>query len=237
MTLTRELTSWLRQLAGERCLRCDAADSSGYCRDCRDDFGLVATPCAACGLPAAGHRCPARAPKWRLDAVRAPFRYEEPLAGCLLALKYAQRRRLGVALGELLAARLAGAALACDGLVPVPLHPRRLRERGFNQADEIARPLAGAGRPLLATATRRQRDTRPQARAGGHERRHGLVGAFAATRRFDGLALAIVDDVITTGATVNALATELKRAGAARVEAWAVARTIEPDRVQGARNR
>jgi ComF family protein len=238
MSLRDELTRWLRQLAGECCLRCGAADTAGFCNDCRGDFGLVPLPCPHCGLPRPAHRCPARAPDWRLDAVRAPFRYAEPLATCLQALKYAKRRRLGAALGDLLAERIGCAGAECDRLVPVPLHSRRLRERGFNQADEIARQLARRiERPLVTAGILRRRDTRPQTGQGGSDRRHGLVGAFAATGELAGAKLAIVDDVITTGATVNALATALKAAGAVRVEAWALARTIAPGADQGTRNR
>lgn len=161
--------------------------------------------------------------RWHIDAVTAPFKYEEPLARELVALKRAGGRQLGRALGLCLAEAL-GAAGA-DVAVPVPLHPSRLRERGFNQAVEIARVIGRASRVRVrAHGAARTRATRLQPGLDPAGRAANLEGAFRAVGRYDGMRVAIVDDVMTTGATVNALAKTLRESGAVGVEAWTVAR-------------
>lgn len=137
--------------------------------------------------------------------------------------KYAGALHFGALLGRLLAAACGGRRP--DGLVPVPLHPARLAQRGFNQARELAQPVARAGGlPVLDDACRRVAATPAQAGLTAAQRRRNLRGAFAVTADLAGLRLAIVDDVLTTGSTAGALARELLRAGAASVEVWAVAR-------------
>jgi ComF family protein len=162
---------------------------------------------------------------WLIDATRAPFVYAPPLTQCLQRFKYGRERHLGRALG-----RLAGSALEpgdVDAMVAVPLHRRRLRERTFNQADEICASLANVvGRPMLTRGFHRALDTRPQTGLGRIERLNGPSRAFRVDRGLTGLRIAIVDDVITTGATVNAFAQALRAAGAASIEAWSVARSV-----------
>ena len=109
-------------------------------------------------------------------------------------------------------------------LVPVPLHRNRLRRRGYNQAVELARPLGRAlGLPVAPRLCRRQRPTPAQAELTGSDRRRNVRGAFAVAAPVP-RHVAIVDDVVTTGSTVGELARVLRRAGAERVEVWAVAR-------------
>ena len=139
------------------------------------------------------------------------------------------RQADGQGLGQLLARDLGERRLAetVDALVPVPLHRRRLRERGFNQAFEIARPVASAtGLPLLVHGIRRRANTQPQSLLAAHERYRNLRGAFGIRRSLKGMNVAIIDDVITTGATVNALAASLREAGADEIHAWALARVV-----------
>ncbi len=113
-----------------------------------------------------------------------------------------------------------------DRIVAPPLSREKLRRRGFNQALEIAKHVGrGLRVPVELAALEKLRDTPAQQGLTRRERRANLRGAFRSTRRFDGKHVAIVDDVVTTGATANALARMLKRAGAARVSVWAVART------------
>ena len=252
MSLGDDLAAILRGLCPARCPRCGEESPAGFCGECSADFARVESPCADCGLPRAGHRCPAGEAWWRLDRVRAPFLYTAPLDRYLQRLKYGRERRLGAALGGLLAAELARTlarepagsdALALgrpDRIVAVPLHPCRLRERSFNQADEIARPVAATlGSEHRDCGIRRLRATRPQTELRRNERLRALADAFGVRGRLDALHIAVVDDVMTTGATVNALAAALKAAGARRVEAWAVARAPghEDDVDQPARNR
>lgn len=217
----------LDRLLGEYCPRCTLPSAAGFCRACRDELPTIANPCPRCGLPQGLAACPAAAADWALDRVLAPFVYDWPVADHVKALKYRRQRTLGRALGLLLAERVAADAGDVDALVPVPLHAQRLRERSFNQADEIGQGLARAlGLRLLVRGVLRQRATPAQTGSGVAERRLHLAGAFRVTRPLAGRRLAIVDDVLTTGATVNALARALRAAGATHVEAWTVARTL-----------
>jgi ComF family protein len=175
--------------------------------------------------------------------VIAPYEYAAPIDGFLQALKFGHGRMLGRALA-LLVAGSAGAASPGDDLrpellVPVPLHRRRLVARGYNQATEIARTLSASLRiPLEHAAAVRVQAAAPQSRLGARERHANVEHAFEVRARLAGRRIAIVDDVITTGATVNALARVLLAAGAARVEAWAVARTVRaPPATAGPRRR
>ncbi len=163
-----------------------------------------------------------------VDRGRAAGPYEGSLRDILHAFKYDGRRSLGRRLARLM--RDAGNEVLhdADALVPVPLHPRRLRQRGFNQADDLAVEL---GRPVLH-ALRRARATAPQADLTAAERQQNVRDAFAlrrgwgASRRFDGLCLVLIDDISTTGATLEACGRVLKHAGAREVRALTVARAV-----------
>ncbi len=174
-------------------------------------------------------RCPRLGQDWLLASVVAPFYYEAPLDGHIQAMKFRPSRPMGRALGQLLADHVQrhGIAAEVHAMVPVPLHRKRFLERGFNQAMEIARPVAtGTGLPVLIRGIGRQTDTQPQTRLAARERHANLRGAFAVRRDLQGMSVAIVDDVITTSATVNALAASLRDAGAREVHAWALARAV-----------
>lgn len=140
------------------------------------------------------------------------------------ALKY--RHRLSV-VSFLVEALIGLGPVAGAGLVlPMPLHVKRLRERGFNQAVELARPLARAyGLPLELTRAGRVLDVAPQMSLALRERQSNMRGVFACTGRFDGAHVLVVDDVMTTGASLHALAALLKKHGASRVTNLVVART------------
>jgi predicted amidophosphoribosyltransferase len=110
----------------------------------------------------------------------------------------------------------------------MPLHPRRLAERGFNQALEIARSVARhLGRPIEPRGVLRVKDTLPQTKLPYEERAKNVRGAFLCKLDLSGASVAVVDDVMTTGATLNELARALKRAGATRVENLVIARTVK----------
>ncbi|HTD91809.1 MAG TPA: ComF family protein [Burkholderiales bacterium] len=114
-----------------------------------------------------------------------------------------------------------------DVIIPMPLADARLRERGFNQAQEIARHVANiGGLPLLPRACRKVRDTAPQAALPWKERAKNMRKAFVCDEDFTGKHVAVVDDVMTTGATLNELAQNLKKAGAVRVTCLIAARTL-----------
>lgn len=212
----------------EVCPSCGGSSSAGVCGACASSFARVRDACGVCGLARPVGRCPRQAVAWRVAAVAAPFVYAAPLDALIHSLKYRGARRMGRALALLLLDTLRDRRPAVDLLVPVPLHVRRLRQRGYNQATEIARALGRElERPLLLGGVRRRMDRGPQAGLTADARVRNVAAAFAVARDLSGLSVAIVDDVVTTGATVNALAEALLDAGAARCEAWAVARTPE----------
>ena len=159
----------------------------------------------------------------------APFSYGPPLDHYVRALKYRGTRLLGRALALLLVPALDRFRSDIDALVAVPLHRKRRCERGYNQAQELARTLGRELRlPVLTRGVARRTATSTQTGQSALERRASVAHAFRVARDCTGQRIAIVDDVVTTGATVNALAAELRAAGAARCVVIAVARTPAP---------
>lgn len=170
-------------------------------------------------------RCLRKPPAF--DATRAALAYAFPVDRIVQALKYRNRLTISSYFTELLA-RI-GPPVRADFVVPMPLHRRRLRERGFNQAVEIARPLARAWRvPLALDGVRRTLDGPPQVSLPWRDRSANMRGAFACSLDLSGSSVVVVDDVMTTGASLHALGRALKDAGAARVENLVVARTLPP---------
>lgn len=217
----------------ERCPACSGPTTKGFCSGCRAELPRIEDPCVVCGLPKPVAHCPRQRGDWHVAAVRAPFRYAPPLDAYLHKLKFGRARALGRALALAAAPTLAAGVDARSEkdplLVPVPLSRERLVERGFDQAVEIARALARElTLPVDTAVATRRRPIAPQSLLGARERRANVAGLFGVTRpaAVHGRAVIVVDDVITTGATVNALAAVLLTAGAIRVEAWAIARTI-----------
>jgi ComF family protein len=223
-----KFTGSVRAVFVESCPACGGPSSAGFCEVCSREFARVGAACPRCGLASPVRRCPARRTAWLVDGVLAPFHYAAPLDHYLHALKYHGARSLGRALALEIVPALRSAARDLDGIVAVPLHPSRRIERGYNQAHELARTLASALRlPLIARGIARPRASESQARQGARQRRTSVAHAFRVTCDVAGLRLGIVDDIVTTGATVNALAGQLRAAGAAACVALAVARTPE----------
>jgi ComF family protein len=166
--------------------------------------------------------CLKRAPRY--DSTTAPFRYAFPTDKLVQALKYGHRLAIAPFLAE---AMLAGCRPAGDLLLPLPLSPARLRERGFNQAAEIARTLARAtGLAMDLDGCHRARDTLPQATLPWPERRRNIRGAFECRLDLSGRVVIVVDDVMTSGATLDEFAGILKQCGAAEVHNWVACRAI-----------
>jgi len=159
------------------------------------------------------------------DRSMAALRYVFPVREWVQAIKY--QARLDLVRDALLCLEPRLHALTFDCIVPVPLHPARLAERGFNQSVLLAAPLARAcGKPLLRDAVVKDKLVPPQAGLDREARRRNLAGAFRAQRRLDGLRILVVDDVMTTGATLNEMALALKAAGATDVSNLALARAM-----------
>ncbi|MCF8032266.1 MAG: ComF family protein [Desulfarculaceae bacterium] len=186
--------------------------------------------CQICGKPGAAWRCPScQGDPPPFDAVRSLARHQGPLAGLVRSFKYQRRYWLGAGLARRMGAAPRSCWATADLIAPVPLHPRRLVSRGFNQALELAKGLpAGQGPELAPGLLRRLRHTRPQVGLAPQERRSNVAGAFgvdpAWQGRVSGAWVLLVDDVFTTGATAAECARALKKHGAARVEVLTLAR-------------
>jgi len=162
----------------------------------------------------------------QLTDVRIAYVFEGPLRHALHQLKYHRRQRVARPLGTLMAAHLRAQPLPCDALIPVPLHRQRLIERGFNQAELLAREVAEAtGLPLIVGPLVRIRATRQQASLNMADRIENVADAFVWKGSPPPARVVLVDDVLTTGATVNACAAALRAAGAREVYALALARS------------
>lgn len=204
------------------------------CRPCWDVLPRHQSPACRCGLP----RPPGRSTCGRCRRGHQPFAagvslgpYEGSLRAVIHELKYRGRRRVAARLAEALLEDEPTRALVAgsDILVPVPLHPRRLRERGFNQAALIARELGRrTGRRCGDAVLVRRKDTAPQTGLSAAARRRNVDAAFAVRRRglVAGHVVTLVDDVMTTGATAYACARALREAGADEVRFLSAARVV-----------
>ncbi|PWR24783.1 amidophosphoribosyltransferase [Zavarzinia aquatilis] len=236
----RGFTGLLDFLLPPACLGCDAAvDAPGrLCPECWPNVGFITAPqCACCGLPfelpvPAGTRCGgciAHPPPFTV--ARAAARYGGPMRELLLRFKHADRLDLAPSLARLMAQAGVEALADADALVPVPLHWRRRLMRRYNQSAELARAISRIAHvPVLPQALVRARPTPPQGRLGRLARLRNVAGAFSvpagAKGGIAGKHLVLIDDVLTTGATVYACARVLKAAGAARVDVLTAARVI-----------
>jgi ComF family protein len=222
-----------------RCVLCGRAGQRptlDLCADCAADLPRVPRPCPRCGLPvplesataAAGADCAqCRTVVAPYASCVAPWLYEFPLSHLVQALKYEGALAHARVLGTLLADEVKRVHPGREAiLVPVPLHHRRLQQRGFNQSHEIARIVARRLHwPLAARALRRTRDTTSQVGLSRTQREQNLHGAFAVEPALiKGRRVILLDDVLTTGSTAHAAASALQAAGATRVDLVAVAR-------------
>ena len=226
---------WIDRFLPAHCLLCGAGARGplDLCAGCERELPRLAPGCARCALPLPAGRaracgaCLQHPP--RFTSCTCAFPYQFPLRELVLRFKLQGELAAGRVLSTLLAARIAeqpADSRAGRILVPMPLHRSRLGSRGFNQAERLARVLgARLGMPVDAGLARRQRQTRDQKTLNAAQRRANLRTAFDATP-CAGKRLVIVDDVLTTGATADALAGALLDAGAADVSVWCVARAL-----------
>ncbi len=164
-------------------------------------------------------------PQW--EKIIIPYRYSDPLSPLIQQLKFNHKLHHARLFGALMLESLQYAMDDTpDYILPVPLHPRRLRQRGFNQALEIIHtPAKQLGISVDLTSCRREIHTEAQAGLKASARRENLRDAFTVTRQLNGKSIAIFDDVVTTGSTMRALTTTLKRGGAGKIQLWALAYT------------
>lgn len=201
------------------------------CPSCQASLSPVIPPfCVRCGRPLdLGTLCPeCEGRELWIEGIRSPFRFEGALRQAILSFKYKGVRALAVPLAQLMAAYLAQNPLPADALVAVPLHPRRLRERGYNQSLLLARELGRlCSLPLVEGPLVRLRDTPPQTRTrSAEERQENVARAFSCGGDFEGRSILLIDDVCTSGATLNSCAAVLKAAHAASVWGLTVAREV-----------
>jgi len=224
----------------QTCLLCDATTdgSCPLCHACELDLPWLGTQCQCCALPLPTDglcpQCQQKPPAF--SQVIAPWRYDFPLSSVISRFKHQANWPFGHLLGQRLAEHLrqqfAADLTQPQLLLAVPLSKRRLRERGFNQADLLARWLSAALQiPYLQNALQRLRDTPAQQGLKAAHRRRNLRGAFALAADFSvrGRHLALVDDVLTTGATAAELAQLLRKNGASKVDVYCLARTPKAD--------
>lgn len=215
------------------CILCRAPGSDGLdlCGPCGDQLPHNRNACDRCALPlpegqsgTCGH-CQRHPPPF--DLCHSALLYRDPVSQMIGGLKFNGRLHYGRVLGDLLVRSLQARALPRpELLLPVPLHPERIRARGYNQALEIARWVARPLElPIDSGSCRRIRATVAQSDLPLDERRRNLRGAFALARPLPARHVALLDDVVTSGATVAELTRMLKGAGVARVDIWSVART------------
>ncbi|MBK8161908.1 MAG: ComF family protein [Gammaproteobacteria bacterium] len=223
---------WMRAVTGSgrsRCALCgQGCGDLGLCPGCLADLPYQGAACTRCAIPLSsdgicGHCLEASPPYEEAVAI---FDYREPAGVMIRRLKFDGHLAYARTLGKIMAIELERRRIRLPHVIlPVPLHPRRLAERGFNQAVELARPLAAHfGIPLDRSSCLRTRATAEQTGLKADERRRNVRRAFSVSSALAGADVALIDDVMTTGSTLEALALALRRAGARRVAAWVCAR-------------
>ena len=217
-----------------RCVLCGSAgiNDRDVCASCYRGLPWIGKACEQCAIPLPDHRdgpvkcgrCLRSPPAF--DSSLSLFSYRDDAVRLVHQLKFNQKLAYSRLLGGLLvdAIRSEGTPLP-DCILPVPLHPRRLRQRGFNQSIEIARPVASAFNLRLDSGSiARARNTPTQTGLDRNQRGKNMRGAFEVAHPPGARHITVIDDVVTTASTVNELARLLKKAGVERVDVWSIAR-------------
>ena len=219
---------FVQSLLGQDCVLCGANSGANMlCPACHAGLPRIKPACPRCAAPSDGQVCGAclqHPPAF--ERARTALDYTFPADKLIQALKYTHQLALARLLGEILSTAVQDQPRP-DWILPMPLHPARLRERGFNQAHEIAKILAKKlSLPLAPALATRAVNTPPQAALALDARQKNVKGAFVCQADVKGRHIALVDDVMTSGATLNELAKTLKQGGAHEVSVWVVARAI-----------
>jgi ComF family protein len=223
-----------RLLFPPRCVLCQRPGDSelDVCPSCYQSLPFIKNACVQCALPLEGEphaynlcgRCLKTPPEF--DNSLSLMRYESAAVQLVTRYKFYDRLSYSRLLAELLLELLIKTEKP-ECIIAVPLHPQRLRERGFNQSHELGKIIATAlNLPLLSDAVVRTRETRQQTGLDAKQRRQNIRGAFVVVRPIEYKHVAIIDDVVTTGSTVNELARVLKKSGVETVSVWSIARAV-----------
>lgn len=214
------------------CLLCTQPGHGGLdlCLACQDSLPFNREACPICGIPIPARRekgrcgrCSKKQPPF--DSTFALFTYDEPVRYLIRSLKYNANYPVGRLLGSLMAQALLSHPNRPQLIIPVPLHPIRFRERGFNQAIEIARPISKTlGIPIALDQCVRTKETQVQSGLPARQRTKNIKHAFNIRQPIEASHVAILDDVVTTGATVTELAKTLHSEGINQIDIWACAR-------------
>jgi ComF family protein len=230
LSLRQIKTAFLDLLLPLRCLGC-GREGDLICPSCRQSLPMIRLPlCQRCGATSSeGNLCHSCINyPLTIDGIRSVFLFQSTVRQAILHLKYRHLKAVAAPLSQLLAEYIGSHPLKGEVIIPVPLHPKRLRERGYNQASLLAMELSRlVGLPIVEDALIRVHDALPQARTrSAVERRRNVQGAFACQQRLEERQILLIDDVCTTGATLDACATALKAAGASSVWGLTVAREM-----------
>ena len=231
------MTNGFEWLYPSVCLLCSARGNRHrpLCEGCAAELPYNDRACVRCAAPlpstagtALCGRCQRHPPPYQQTL--AVFRYQSPIDYLIRTFKFdgslAAGRLLSMLMTEQLVEKIHDLP---EAIIPVPLHKTRLQERGFDQTLELARPLARQlDRPLVTDLVRRVRYHPPQSSLSGRARRRNVIGAFGLTRQdITGLHhVALIDDVMTSGSTIEELTRLLQRGGIGRVQVWLCARTL-----------
>jgi len=229
--LTKLRGAALNLLLPQFCVGC-GKEGAFLCDSCLQSLPRLEPPvCPRCGRPQSNGELCRNCQDWQadIDGIRAPFCFDGAIRSAVHQLKYRNLRAIAPALAQLMSEYLASNHLDGDVLIPVPLHDKRLRERGYNQSALLAKELGTLmNLPVDETSLVRDKFVLPQARTTSvEERRANVIGVFAC--RGDGVRgkkVLLIDDVATSGSTMNACASVLKSAGAIAVWGLALAREI-----------
>jgi ComF family protein len=229
---SQRINRLLQALLPNACVLCGATPDL-LCEACARTLPRLTHHCSRCAEPMHTPtelcgQCVQQPPPFQ--RVIAPWLYAQPLDFLIKSLKFNQQLAMARLLGQQLATLVADQKPHIDAIIPVPLHPSRLRQRGFNQALEIARPLSRQlGIPIDAHSVIRTQATPSQTRLTKEQRKRNLQQAFAVKKPLTFKRVAIVDDVMTSGQTVTALTHTMQQAGISHTEIWICARTPAPN--------